>query len=235
MAESNMYADTQTWNPFVGCGFGCTYCVTSFQAQAKRQRKNCERCYEYEPHQHPERLDRVPKTPIVFVCGMGDISFCDDALFVQRILARIRQRKSQTFYLQSKRPEYFAPFLRSLPRNVVLVTTLETNRDDLGERYSKAPPPSERHRQFVALDWPRKVVTIEPVLDFDKIDFVEMIEEVAPEYVYLGYNSKRGQMILIEPSKEDMRWFDAELKIRGIGVKHKTIPSGVLEFPVVGQ
>ncbi len=46
---SNMYAGAKTWNPFKGCQFDCTYCVPSFQRQAKRQLHNCQKCYGYTP------------------------------------------------------------------------------------------------------------------------------------------------------------------------------------------
>jgi hypothetical protein len=57
---SHMYPSTKTWNPFKGCKFDCKYSVSSFQAQAKRQKDNCRRCYEYELHEHPKRLLRHP-------------------------------------------------------------------------------------------------------------------------------------------------------------------------------
>jgi hypothetical protein len=41
--KSNMYADAKTWNPFKGCRFDCTYCVPSFQRQAKRQMHLCSK------------------------------------------------------------------------------------------------------------------------------------------------------------------------------------------------
>lgn len=71
-----MYEDTKTWNPFKGCKFDCIYCKKSFQLQAKRQKNRCMKCYNYEPHFHPERLNKIPKADLVFACGNGDISFC---------------------------------------------------------------------------------------------------------------------------------------------------------------
>ncbi len=45
-----------------------------------------------------------------------------------------RSKAGQVFYLQSKEPACLAPHLESLPENVILVTTLETNR---GKDYDK--------------------------------------------------------------------------------------------------
>ena len=89
MAEkSNMYAAAKTWNPFKGCEFDCTYCAPSFQKQSKRQKQLCQSCYTYTPHCHEDRLDKIPSSQIVFVCGNADISFCPPD-FTRRIIERI--------------------------------------------------------------------------------------------------------------------------------------------------
>jgi len=142
--KSNMYADAQTWNPFKGCRFDCTYCRPSFQLQAKRQMHLCKKCYKYEPHCHEDRLDKIPSASIIFVCGNADISFCPPQ-FTRKIIDAVKQhksRKEKTFYFQSKSPSYFEQFLPLFPSNVILLTTLETNRDAGYETVSKAPPPS---------------------------------------------------------------------------------------------
>jgi hypothetical protein len=168
--KSNMYADAKSWNPFKGCRFDCTYCGPSFQKQAKRQKQNCSKCYDYVPHCHEDRLGKIPSASIVFVAGNGDIAFCPPA-FTRKIINAVASHKSRTpktFYFQSKRPAYFEQFLPLFPQNVILLTTLETNRDDGYKAISKAPPPTERYRQFKMLKYPRKVVTVEPVVDFDE-------------------------------------------------------------------
>jgi len=141
----------------------------------------------------------------VFVCGNADISFASPA-YVRRIVEAIRadnekyekrgDKPAKTFYIQTKRPAFLAPFLYSLPENVVLLTTLETNRDEGYGRVAKAPKPSERHAQFKALDYPRKIVTIEPVMDFDTDVFAKWIVQLKPEAVWLGYNSQETAVML---------------------------------------
>lgn len=223
--DTNMYAETKTWNPFKGCEFDCSYCVPSFQAQAKRQRKNCGQCYNYVPHEHPERLGKIPSAPIVFVCGNGDISFCPID-YARKIVASIRQhdRPDKTFYLQSKRPAYFEPLLSELPDNVVLVTTLETNRNKGYEAISKAPRPFDRYQQFKRLDYSRKVVTVEPVLDFDVRVFASWMKVIEPEYVWLGYNSRPRSVDLPEPTREKLQAFVQAMREANIDVRFKTIP-----------
>lgn len=233
VAGSHMYADAKTWNPFKGCGFDCTYCVPTFKAQAKRQIKRCRTCADYIPHNHPDRLSKIPDSKIVFICGNGDISYCDPA-FVRQIIEAITSRKrkeKQDFYLQSKKPEFLKPYLKSLPDNVIVVTTLETNRDEGYALVSKAPPPTERFKHFIALDHPRKVLTIEPVMDFDVDVFTNWVLRIKPEYIWLGYNSHEKSVKLPDPSPEKLQDFVARLIKAGIEVRGKHLRN--IELPGV--
>ncbi len=222
----NMYAGTKTWNPFKGCEFDCVYCTPSFQRQSKRQKNLCGDCYTYTPHCHEDRLGKIPSAQIIFVCGNADISFCPPD-FTRRIIGRIKQhnRRSQpkTYYFQSKKPECFEPFLEEFPDNVILLTTLETNRDAGYEAISKAPVPSVRYQQFKALDHPRKVLTIEPVLDFDLKTFAKWICDVRPEYVWIGFNSKPESVRLPEPTEDKVQKLIQRLLDTGIEVRGKTL------------
>ena len=224
--STNMYPKAQTWNPFKGCKFDCSYCVPSFKKQSKRNK--CPNCSAYTPHCHQDRIaGSVPSTPIIFVCGNADISFCPP-VFTRRIIERVkdnsrRSRRPKTFYFQSKTPKYFEPFLAEFPDNVVLLTTLETNRDAGYRKVSQAPPPSVRYQQFKALDYPRKVVTIEPVLDFDLRTFAAWIRGIQPEYVYLGFNSKPKSVTLPDPPEEKVQRLVDRLIDAGIEVRGKTL------------
>jgi hypothetical protein len=222
--KSNMYDDAKTWNPFMGCGFDCTYCEPSFQRQARRQKHLCDKCYKYQPHCHEDRLGKIPSASIIFVAGNADISFSPPS-FTRKIIEAVVQYKSKkekTFYFQSKRPEYFEQFLPLFPKNVILLTTLETNRDAGYEAVSKAPPPSERYRQFKKLEYPRKVVTIEPVMDFDEDVFPQWIVDLKPEYVWLGLNSK-DKPKLPEPSPQKLRKLVEVLVRAGITIRPKEL------------
>lgn len=227
---SNMYADTKTWNAFKGCGYECRYCVDSFQKQAKRQKHLCPHCYNYEPHEHPERLNKIPSAKIIFVAGNADLAFARPeyiALIIEAIIRHNKRCPHKTYFLQSKCPEIFGPFLEMLPENVILLTTLETNRDEGYELMSKAPVPTERYQQFLALDYPRKVVTCEPIADFDLETLYEWIVTIAPEYVWLGYNSHPKRVNYPEPSLDKVYALEAILKETGIPVKYKTLREAV--------
>ncbi len=242
MTKSRMYDDVVVWNPQAGCLFDCRYCVPTFKAQAKRQRQNCERCYKYEPHEHPERLATMPKGgkgKTLFVCSSGDLAFATME-FTNRIIQAVREYDGDVL-LQSKRPDIFLMYARFLPPNVILGTTLETNRDEGYKLVSKARPPTERWRQFCDLRWPRKCVTVEPIMDFDLDNFSDMLtcvhgephaarsRTVHPAHVWFGYNSKPKQVELPEPSPEKVVALMERLVGAGIDVRGKDLRG--LEVP----
>lgn len=229
--KSNMYANAKVWNPFVGCRFDCTYCEPSFKRQAKRRKQDCEECYRYVPHEHEERFKTISAKEIIFVCGYADISFCKPS-FTRRIIDWVKQHSKRypgkIFYFQSKKPSYFAPFLTEFPDNVILVTTLETNRDAGYKAVSKAPPPSERYQQFKALKYPHKVITVEPIMDFDPGVFFKWIVALRPKYVWVGFNSKPESVMLPEPSRDKVQTFMGRLAAAGIEIRGKELLGLVL-------
>ena len=229
LKKSRMYENTKTWNPFVGCKYDCIYCKPSFQAQLKRLKHRCYYCYEYIPHAHPERLNKIPPAPIVFVAGTGDISFSPPE-YTREIIKAIKHnnetsRTQKIFYFQSKNPIYFKQFLSEFPENVFLLTTLETNRDTGYRAISKAPLPSKRYRDFLSLDWPNKVVTIEPILDFDLDIFVNWLGKINPKYVWIGYNTVRTLKLPEPPISKTLKLIQV-LDDMGIPIKLKHMISG---------
>jgi hypothetical protein len=142
---------------------------------------------------------------------------------IEAIKKHNKRKPGKTYFFQSKRPEYFKPFLSDLPTNAIILTTLETNRDKGYHQISKAPIPTVRYNQFENLDYPRKVVTIEPVLDFDLDVFVDWLKIINPEYVWLGYNSWPKQVQMPEPDEEKMVKLIIELKENNIPIKAKDL------------
>jgi len=104
---------------------------------------------------------------------------------------------------------------------VILGTTLETNRDDLYEGISKAPKPSQRYRDFLEVKHPVKMVTIEPVIEFDEDAMITWIQDLNPCTVWLGYDSRKNH--LPEPPLEKVKSLYWELGRRGLSVVLKTI------------
>ena len=194
--KSNMYTKSvKQWNPFVGCRFDCSYCFASFRRQIRRWgKKHCQKCYNFEPHFHPERLTQwLPRTKpgeFIFACAMGDVAFAERSN-LYHINSLIWAWPDRTFLLQSKNPSCFSDRQLRLPDNVILGTTIETNRDKGYDKISKAPPPSQRFAEFLEVKHPRKMLTIEPIMDFDLDVMAHWIRQVNPETVWIGYDSKK--------------------------------------------
>ena len=214
----------KTWNPFVGCRFNCSYCW----ARRMARRLRCERCRRFEPHFHPERLDKIPKNGIVFVSDMGDISFClepDLMRLVRRI--ELTQKKYQTvFFFESKNPAVFYEKILMIgdelkPSQTIISTTIETNRANLVKELSSAPPPTKRYLSFKLINWPQKHVSIEPVMDFDLDVMFKWITNIEPEIVSIGYDNYNNR--LPEPPLQKVLKLIEDLEASGIKVERKTL------------
>jgi hypothetical protein len=197
----------------------------------KRSAGNCQhlsegdktKCYAFEPHFHEERLaQKLPRKryfQFIFTCANGDIAFASDYQ-LRRILYTIRAHDDRTFLLHSKDPRRAFGRMK-LPRNLLAGITLENNRDTLASQASQASPPSQRYQGFLAVQHKAKMVTIEPVLEFDLDVPVNWMTELRPVMVWLGYDSKHCG--LPEPSLETVLQLHWELSLLGIPVLLKTI------------
>jgi len=181
-------------------------------------------------------MGKIPSAPTVFVVGTGDIRFASPT-YVWAILGSIDNhspRMKKQYYFQSKDPVFFNQYMKWFKLNqekVILLTTLETNRDEGYDKISRAPPPTQRAKDFYDLDYGRKVVTIEPVLDFDLAPFVDMILQLhaqgSLEYVWFGFDSKHCG--LPEPNIDKAQKFVDNLTSNGIEVRGKTLRGVVLK------
>ena len=222
--KTNMYnLSAAQWNPFSGCKHNCDYCRKSFQRQLKRwAKKNCPECYDFRPHKHPERLKQtLPKTrhmQFIFTCSNGDIAFCPTD-YLTNIIERIKQEPDRTFLIQSKNPQTFNRVV--FPKNVILGVTLETNKEELCAKLSTTPTPSQRYSDFMKVNHSVKMVTIEPVLDFDMEVMTGWIENINPCMIWLGYDS--GKNKLPEPCLDKVKTLHWQLAMKGFVVILKTI------------
>lgn len=231
-ARTRMYSESvKSLNFWVGCGFDCIYCVPSFQRQMKRQRHRCELCYLYEPHGHLERLQRAPpktgEDGFIFFPSSSDWAFIP--YFAKRkAMAYVRWWHDSNFLLQSKDPRSLdMRWFYNTPENAILATTIETDRDDIYEdlHISKAPVPSERYRTMrdLILTKARKMVTIEPIIDFNPEVLAQWIRDINPWRVYVGYNSHPKECPLPEPSLNKTMTLMTTLRLEGFDVRGKLL------------
>jgi DNA repair photolyase len=212
-----------TFNPFVGCKHGCTYCYA--RKIAKRQKHRCINCYNFVPHEHPERLDKkFPKGSQVFVCSMGDISFASMG-YINKIIKSIQKQPDVTFLIQTKYPFVFTCIDRfiweHIPDNIIFGITIEsTYQDYVYESLYKPPDVYDRVLSFARVKHARKYVTIEPIMNFEMDMMVQWIKTIQPEFVYIGYDNHNHH--LPEPSLENTLKLIEELE-KFTEVRKKTI------------
>jgi len=173
----------------------------------------------------------------IFLCANGDIAFANAGVWYP-MLAMVKENKDKTFLLQSKNPAVFKAWEKKLPDNLIIGTTIETNRIKIAEltmkmmipnerllynNISKAPHPYNRIYDFARVQHPLKMLTYEPVLNFDVGVMVAWAERIKPCMIWLGYDSKPKQNKLPEPPLSKVRELHWELAKRGFVVILKTI------------
>ena len=179
----------KTVNPIHGCRFKCYHGRCWASRMAKRLQAMGIRGYEngFEPTFCPWQLNkRFKPGEIVFIGSMGDLSFF--SLDIQReIVEKLIITNPQTiFLLETKNPAIYHKLVKFLPANVILSTTIETNRD---YGLSLAPPPETRYLTFREVQWDKKHVAIEPIMDFDLAILTDWIKEINPIIVSVGYDN----------------------------------------------
>ena len=187
--KGNMYPwITHTWNPIGGkCPHQCSYCyMLGFPLGELKLREHFLK-------------DILGKDNTIFVgssCYMFAEAIPDD--WIVTVLQRCAKFDNR-YLFQSKNPARFSNF--DFPRKTILGTTLETNKD---YGISQAPDFHSRARAMTytsIFDYP-KMISIEPIMDFDLGEFVEWIRAIQPEFVSIGADSKKHN--LMEPSKDKL-------------------------------
>jgi hypothetical protein len=104
---------------------------------------------------------------------------------------------------------------------VILGTTIETNRHTLACPLSKAPPTVDRWVWWGGVKY-KRMLTIEPILDFDLEKMIQIVSFINPCMVWLGYDTKKNN--LPEPPIEKVKQLHWELSKLSIPVLLKYIP-----------
>ncbi len=196
ISKGNMYEFiTHTWNTVKGaCYHDCSYCYM------KRWGKL-----------NPVRIDRKEfKTDL----GTGNFIFVGSSndMFSKEIpeewifeTLEHCDKYDNHYLFQTKDPEGVR---RILPHNSSVCVTLETNRH-YPNIMGKSPNPIDRIKQIKLIRHPL-YITIEPLMDFDLVEFVEMLKQCDPIQVNIGADT--GKNNLPEPSKEKVLQLVKELQ-----------------------
>jgi len=116
--------------------------------------------------------------------------------WIDRILAHCKMYRNE-YLFQSKRPNGFY----YLPIGSIIGTTIETNRH-YQNIMGAAPIPLARYDAIIQKPQ-TKMVSIEPIMDFDLEVMVEWMREIKPNFVSIGADS--GNNHLPEPPPEKVR------------------------------
>lgn len=193
-ARGNMYPFvTHTWNAIKGiCPHGCSYCYMK-----DRVRKS------------PYFDRRELKTDLgtgnhIFVgssCDMFAAAIPHD--WIVDTLNKANGYSNQ-YLFQSKNPYRMVKYLRDnyLAQPFEVCTTIETNRE-YREIMRDCPSPIERAVAMRVATCARMktYLTIEPVMDFDLAEMIQLIELVDPTQVNIGADSKGNHLPEPEPRK----------------------------------
>lgn len=217
--SGNMYNWAWTWNPLGGeCPHRCSYCSTNF---LKKQYKVIESKYTGSPVLIEKELSSSLAKPdddkVIFVCNMTDL-FADSvpSNAIEKILEHCREYPVNTYLFQTKNPKRFFDFIDNdmFPEKTILGTTIETNKDDIV--VSDAPKPNDRIPWMWELTDKKysskfkRMVTLEPIMDFDVRELSLMIYNCHPDFVNIGADSKNNN--LSEPSEKKIQELILNLK-----------------------
>jgi DNA repair photolyase len=195
-SKGNMYTHVDyTWNPIRGCKHGCIYCYVNSIPYYDQTPRYVEKCLS----------DKLGEGRTIFVCSTGDM-FGEwvPAKWIEAVLSYCHRFPHNTYLFQSKNPGRFLEFLNHFPMHTLFGTTIETDKNtksmsSTGISYSQAPIPLDRMNAMVNLDSQYdKMISIEPIMDFDVDTMLKWIHATDPKFVSIGADSKGHK--LPEPS-----------------------------------
>lgn len=210
---------TKTWNPVVGCPHNCKYCWAKKLAETR---------LKYESFLVTRRINarlnqRFQPGDFVFVCSMGDLWSKSVPFEWQRsVMSQIEGYPETQFLLLTKNSNGYVKYGEKwgmFPENCVLGITAETNRSTTA--FSFAPVPETRFENFRRINHSRKMVSIEPIMDFDLPNFFHQIISVNPQFVAIGYDNYHNG--LSEPPLEKTMRLIEELEKCKVKVFRKTL------------
>lgn len=201
--KGNMYEwVTHTYNPIKGlCTHHCSYCYMNPIYHRFKQNPDL-------------RLDvkelgvNLGSDNVIFVGSSTDL-FAKEvpSSWIQKVFDHCLIYNQNEYLFQSKNPARFlepdliSHQLMGRKESVFFATTIETNREE--PKVSDAPAIRERIDAMIQLRQLgfRAIITMEPLLDFDEVEVLNMMALIAPMQVNIGFNTNRA-VHLPEPTKE---------------------------------
>jgi hypothetical protein len=220
--KGNMYPWlTHTWNAIKGkCPHDCSYCY----------------CKRYYSTAHPQPELHLDQKELKVDLGEGNFIFvgssCDmwaekiPGVWIELVLEKCQAHYNR-YLFQSKNPERFHSYALAFPLHSVFGTTIESNRSEDG----LAPLPYFRYKAMREMPG-HKMVSIEPIMDFDLFTMVKWIQEIAPDFVSIGADSKGHH--LPEPPAEKVdrlieeisRFTEVKVKRNLKRIRHEILVEG---------
>jgi DNA repair photolyase len=204
--KGNMYEFvTHTWNPIRGkCPHDCSYCSIKAIADRFTYGKQIELQLIGE-----ELKTNLGKDNYIFVGSSTDMFAKEvESDWIDKVLTHCRQHRGNKYLFQSKNPERMFEFERKFPEGSIICSTIES--DIFYPEIMRNSPKIEERIKGMEKICLRKFVTIEPILDFNSVNFIDLIKRIPPEQINIGADS--GNNNLPEPSAEQVRTLIAELE-----------------------
>jgi DNA repair photolyase len=208
---NNMYDWVAKCRPnFIGgqCPHNCKYCHVKDSPWPNVRKKYTGKIRLFEDEfKKPLKSDNGKPIFIGSCFDMWADAVPDDMIL--RVLYHLRKFDNQ-YVFQTKNTRRFNEFLSMFHKSDILGTTIESNDYEFLKKMSLAPGALNRAKMlsFRFMDY-RKFVTIEPVLQFNLENLVQIIRIAEPTWVNIGADSKGHN--LPEPSWPKVQALIAEL------------------------
>lgn len=200
---------------------------------------NCEYCYGNAIYQ---RFNDSFKKGF-YVSRLNGIKKCKDYCFIANMLdffhpkvpySLIRftiqhlnslNKDVQLYYLTKNPNRYseFIEFFNEKDYNWIGITVESDSYSYQKRIVSDAVDPSIRLSDFAKIDYPRKYISLEPILKFDEDKLVNLIKQNEVKLVIIGANTDTfSKEKFIEPSSVEISSLLKRFKKEGIEIKNKS-------------
>lgn len=202
-STGNMYEFiTHTWNTIKGeCPHACSYCYM--------HRWGKQPPLHFDENELKTKLGHGNYIFVGSSCDMFAKDIPEE--WIIKTLEHCNKYSENRYFFQSKNPEKMIHMLKNISFNYDICTTIETNRN-YQKIMNNSPSTWNRATEMMKYDnsLVKKYVTIEPIMDFDMYEMIQVIRICNPVQVNIGADS--GHNNLPEPPKEKILQLIEELQ-----------------------